>query len=115
MTFDSSDLLLGLDNFERKAKAAMLMLADTGASKMQGYAQENAPWTDRTGAARQRLNGSTEETDESILIIIAHGVEYGIFLELCNEKRFAIVPKTLSSVSPEIIKSFERLISKITK
>lgn len=115
MGFDSSDLDLGLDNFEKKASAAMLMLAETGALDLQGYAQKQAPWTDRTGAARQRLKGSTDQADESILIIIAHGVEYGIFLELCNEKRFAIVPKSLSAVGPKIIKSFEKLLAKITK
>ena len=61
MKFDVSSLEKGLNQLENKSNTAIRAFCDTGALKMQSYAQQNAKWTDRTGAARQRLQGGTEK------------------------------------------------------
>jgi hypothetical protein len=52
------------------------------AEDMENYAKANAPWTDRTGDARERLHATVEETGPIGTIVLAHGVDYGIWLEV---------------------------------
>ena len=78
---DISDLLEGLAKCEDKAGPAMLMYARNGALKLQNSARKNAPWTDRTGHARQRLTCTTKVVDNGFQEELSHGVDYGIYLE----------------------------------
>lgn len=111
MKVDTSQLEKGLENLEDRAIAAIQLFAETGALKMQTYAQQNARWTDRSGRARQTLKGSVEQSPDKTTIIISHGVDYGIWLELAHEKRFAIIPDTLRYVGQEeIMPAFQRLL-----
>lgn len=111
--FDMSSLEKGLEALENKSEIAVKMLAETGAVKMQGYAQGHAPWTDRTGRARQTLKGSVETISNGYKIKIAHGVDYGIWLELAHEKRFAIIPNTLNYGEQTILPAFYKLLERI--
>ena len=106
MKVDISRVLSGLTEAEAKAKVAMKMVGIQGAKKMQIYAQKNARWTDRTGHARQRLTGYIEDYVDKLRICIAHGVNYGIYLEMCNEKRYAILQETVNQTSTDILQGF---------
>lgn len=98
-----------------KADAALKVLAETGALSMQNYARSNAPWTDRTAHARQRLEGTVESIPKGYRIIIAHGVDYGIYLECAHEKKYAILQKTVDTVgNQEVLPALEKLWEKIT-
>lgn len=111
---DASKLLNGIAGAENKAATAIRMYAETGAKKMENFAKENRRWTDRTGHARQRLNGYVSKIQNGYRIYIAHGVDYGIWLELANEKRFAILPQTIEYVGTfEIMPGFERLLERM--
>lgn len=109
--FDARNLLEKLDKAPTKSQIAVKMLATEGAKKFENYAKQNRPWTDRTGHARQRLVGWVETFSNKTRIHIGHGVYYGVYLELCNEKRYAILQKTVNAVSPEIIKGFDKLLN----
>lgn len=113
LRFDTSTLERGLGALEDKVDIAVRMLAETGAVKMQGYAQGHAPWTDRTGRARQSLKGSVEPYTSGYKVVIAHGVDYGIWLELAHEKRFAIIPDTLNYGQQTVLPAFERLMDRL--
>ncbi len=114
MKMDMRALKKGLSLLESKTNAGIKAFAETGAIKMQAYAQSHAPWTDRTGDARKRLHGSAQNRGDVIRIQIAHGVEYGIWLELAHEKRFAIIPDTIRVVGQdEIMPAFDRLIERL--
>ncbi len=114
MTFDFSELISGLDNYKEKAEAAISKYADTSALKLQNYARKNAPWTDRTAHARQRLTGDSIVVSNGYKLRLAHGVYYGIYLELCNEKRYAILEPTINKVgTSQIIPGFERLLERL--
>ncbi len=63
----------------------------------------NAPWTDRTGAARRNLHAWTMPNGMRILFYVAHGVPYGIFLELSHQGRFAVLWSTLRMAAPLIL------------
>lgn len=106
---DAEKLLSNLETSETKAMIAIKMYANEGAKKMENYAKLNRPWKDRTAHARQRLVGFVETLSNSVRINISHGVYYGIYLELCNNKRFAILQKTVNACSTEILENFKLL------
>ncbi len=70
--------------------------------EITGWMQSNAPWTDRTGDARRTLEARTEARLEygTISMVFAHGVWYGLFLELSNGGTYAIVGPALDVWSP---------------
>lgn len=109
--FDPSELEQGLREMYERGLAAMEAVVDTGATEMEAYAKRNARWINRTGEARRRLNASYSKEDDSFKITLAHGVDYGIWLELANEKRFAIIEETLVNVGEnDVMKRFESLL-----
>lgn len=99
-----------LAEMELRTKAALGLYADTSAKKMESEAKTSAIWEDRTGAARQRINGSWKWQGNIIRIELSHGVDYGIWLELCNEGKYAIITPTINKMSPKIIQGLDRIL-----
>lgn len=77
---------------ERK-KAGLYALLLNWAGQLEGYAKQHASWTDRTGHARQSLQGGVDPWGDQYILYLSHGVEYGIFLEMGSGPR-EIRPKT---------------------
>ncbi|MGL5766712.1 MAG: hypothetical protein ACRCX8_13830 [Sarcina sp.] len=108
--FDASGLLRGLVETELKTKAALGLYADTVSKKMENHAKSNYAWNDQTFQASRRLKGSWKWQGNVARIEIGHGVDYGIYLEFCNEKRYAIISRTVDKVSPSAIKGLQNLM-----
>ena len=114
MRMDISDMTGKMIAMGTRADAAVRVFAEQGAQKLQSHAKNNARWTDRTGAARQRLNAYVSAMANGYRITLAHGVEYGIWLELAHGKRYAIIPETIDYVgSTEIMPAYERFLERI--
>ena len=65
---------------------------------METYAKQNAPWTDRTANPRQSLwCRPMRISDDAVAIILSHGMDYGIWLEICWQGRYAIIWPTLQA------------------
>ena len=108
---DASDLEAGLSNLMKPA--VVRMYAETQAKNLEGYAKEHRPWTDRTGDARKRLTGYVTEIPTGYRINLAHGVDYGVWLELAMEKRFAILEPTVRLQGPEVLRGLNQLMDKL--
>ena len=81
----------------------VLAVANRWTPEIENWMKENAPWTDRTGNARQGLYSDvTEIAQSAVVIILGHGVEYGVFLELANAGRYAVVMPALDHFLPKI-------------
>lgn len=106
---DITQLLNNLSNSETKSQVAIKMFAQEGSKKFENYAKKNRRWTDRTGHARQRLVGYVEVLKDVVRINIAHGVDYGIYLEMAHERRYAILKETVDKNSEELLKGYEEL------
>ena len=114
MKVDISDMAGKLETLSFRADAAVRVFAEQGATKLRSYAQSNAKWTDRSGSARTRLNAYVSAVNQGYRITLAHGVEYGIWLELAHEKAYSIIPQTIDYVgSTEIMPAFERFLERI--
>lgn len=111
--FDLDNLAKGIYMLDEKADAAVHMLAQNAASNLESDAKQQAKWTDRTGMARKSLKGSVQKLPSVYRIILAHGVDYGIWLELAHEKRFAIVNPLIELHAPFIMDDFKNLMDKM--
>ena len=114
LTFDFSDLDRGLERM-LKVDEALGMYCDTKAQDFQNYAKQNRPWTDRTNHARQTLKGEAKKMNFGWRIQLSHGVDYGLWLELANEKKYAIVEPTIRLKSPEVIKGMNKLFTTLVR
>ena len=108
--FDASNLIKGLAEREIKTRAALGLYADTVAKKMETHAKSNKPWVDRTGRAKQSLNSSWKWVGDVARVELSHGVYYGIYLELRNEKRYAIIKPTIDIISPQAIRGLNKIL-----
>lgn len=114
LKFKGSDLDKNLNKMSVKMGAAVLMYAATKASELQAKMKLNRPWTDRTGMAKATLNAKVSQPDNTtIRITLAHGVSYGIWLELAHEKNYAIVAPTIREEAPRVVEDLQGLMNKI--
>ena len=108
--FDANNLIKGLAEREIKTRAALGLYADTVAKKMETHAESNKPWVDRTGRAKQSLNSSWKWVGDVARVELSHGVHYGIYLELCNEKKYSIIKPTIDIISPQAIRGLNKIL-----
>jgi hypothetical protein len=94
--------LAGTEAYIRAVWNAIYAACQKRAPEIQNWMRSNAPWTDRTGNARQGLNTQVEGSQDEIALFFAHGVFYGIFLELRNSGRYAVVNPALDHWGPII-------------
>ncbi len=77
--------------------------ADRFSKKIEEWMRANAVWTDRTGDARRELRAEVIDiTGKAVLILLRHGVEYGLWLEVSNAGRFSILAPALDVWAPII-------------
>lgn len=90
----------------------MLMVSQTMATKIEGWAQENASWHDRTTNARQSLNCKAYlEGAHHVCIELRHGVEYGIWLELAHQKKYAILEKSIEANKDLVMRAWTSFVN----
>lgn len=107
-------VLNNMQKLQSRFDGAVQMLCNNGAQRMEAYAKRNRPWHDRTGRARQSLKGSWSKEGSGYKVQIAHGVTYGIYLEMKNERRYAILMPTVEKVGyGEIVPSFRNLMDRL--
>lgn len=110
--FDIESVLTGLAEFELKSKAAIGLYADTASKKLESNAKQNANWIDRTGQARQTIQGGKEWEGDKCNVYVAGNTDYFPFLELCKDKQYAILQPTVNKLSPEILKGMSNLLGR---
>ncbi len=88
--------------FLERKKAGLYALLQNWAGTMEGHAKTHAPWTDRTGNARQGLHGGVDTDYNRFILYLSHGVKYGIWLELAHSGKYAIVRPTTDAHLPRI-------------
>lgn len=113
---DAEQVVQNMAKFENKFDAALYQFANNGAQKMEAYAKQNRPWTDRTGRARQSLKGSAYKANKGYRLEIAHGVSYGIYLEYKYNRKYAILWPTVNTVGRnQIMPAFDKFIERTCK
>lgn len=114
LDYDKSTLKKNLDKMSVKLGVVVLMYAATKASELQAKMKLNRPWTDRTGMAKALLNAKVSQPNQNtVRITLAHGVDYGIWLELAHGKNYAIIAPTVREEGPRIVEDLNNLMAKL--
>lgn len=75
------------------------------AREVEDYAKENAPWEDRTGEARSGLKAIGEQRLTTYSITLYHTADYGIWLEVRWDGKYAIIVPTLEVMGPRLMEA----------
>lgn len=114
INYKGSSLDKGLDRMSMKIGTAVLMYANTKAAEIQSKMKVNRPWTDRTGMAKATLTTVVSQPEPAtIRVTLAHGVDYGVWLELAHEKNYAIIQPTIKEEGPKFVKDLNGIMNKI--
>lgn len=105
----------GIANFAFKTGDGVIDAAKNFAAELVEYAKNNAPWEDDTGDARRELFAEGWADDDQVSLVLSHGTEiyYGIFLEVRNGARFAIIMPTIEALGPRIYQDMDNMCGKI--
>lgn len=111
-TIPPSTLARNIEEYGDKVLVAVHAVAEYMAQKIEDYAKVNAPWTDRSGNARNLLRGEVDKLAEDMVVIyLIQGVDYGKWLEICHGGKYAIVMKSLEAHYHEAMAMLRRLLA----
>lgn len=110
---DCKEIKNNLEKLPNRFNAALLIYGTTAAQMMQSEAQRNRPWTDRTSRARLGLTGSSELAPDELRIVLSHTVDYGVWLELAHEKKYAIVEPTIRLNATQVVSGLNNFLDKV--
>lgn len=109
----SEALFRNVHDFPKALDRAVTSATEYGATFGESHMRANAPWTDRTGAARATLSATASHNPgKSHSIILSHGVHYGIWLEVKHSGRYAIVVPSLTVVGRKVMGLIDDLLSR---
>lgn len=106
-----------INNLNKWAENRMRGIAEFNrftASKVQSEARGTARWKNITSHARQGLTSEAYAMLPMLFIALFHRVDYGKYLELCNDGKFAIIEEILNKNRLEWLQGVRRLLTKGT-
>lgn len=106
----SGPLQANIHNLDSKLNGRMIAIMNYQKQRSIKDMKLNAPWTDRTSNARNGLNGEVVVVPKkSWALVLYHQVPYGIWLELANGKKYAVIIPQIQKASAGL----ERLLDKL--
>lgn len=108
-----AQLATAVEQYGERVLTAVAAVAGRMATIMQNSARSQAPWTDRTGNARSGLFGTTELAQKMVILYLSHSaaLDYGIWLELANGGRYAIIMRTMEAHLPELREMLDEIFA----
>lgn len=87
-------------------------VAEQRAKTLEQWAKDNAPWQDKTGEARRGLKAEVLESPGVLAeIVLSHSAPHGIWLEIANGGKYAIIAKAIDVQSVEFMKDIQRIMN----
>lgn len=106
----TGDLPKNLVNLNPYVEKRIAAATHAFAPRAEAYLKRTAPWTDRTTNARSGLFARPDVRGLSSRIILGHGVDYGIWLEISNSGAYAVIIPAIPVLGPQYIKLAARLV-----
>jgi hypothetical protein len=86
-------------------------LAQSYAPRIEAWMKANAPWQDITGNLRQALFSDVIEiVNSAVIVILSHGLDYGVFLEMSRGGIWGIIGPALDHFIPLIWQDVQRML-----
>lgn len=112
-TYTGGNIQRNIRELEGKTEGAIRALCEYHATRGEAHMKTNAPWTDRTGAARNGLFTRTEFPRNQYIIIFAHSVHYGIWLEVANSGEYQIILPTVRHTGRQLMADLHKLYGRL--
>lgn len=109
--YDDRRLKANLKDYDQELDRALRFIMEYHAADGQARMKMNAPWTDRTSAARNGLFTVVEGENGKYTIVFSHSVNYGIWLEVKFSGRDAIIMPTVLDVGVELMDTIRRKLT----
>lgn len=104
--WDDQALRRRIERTPQRIDAALAAIINRHSPLAETWMKQHAPWTDRTGNARQGLHATpVRQRYEFYMIVLAHAVSYGIWLEVANSSRYEIIKPALNSQGDAVMRS----------
>lgn len=105
-------LTVQLAKYDAAVDRGAEQIAEVYAAKMETFAKANAPWSDRTGASRQSLTGTTEKSAALLKIWLYGDTPYLPFLETGtrNMRPFPVIWPTIAAHAKPLMDDLRRLV-----
>lgn len=97
--------------FDGRANDALDKIFTFQEERSTAYMKVNAPWTDDTGNARSSLQAKAYSEKNSHLLVLAHGVFYGIYLETIKSGKYGVIVPAWRQASDDIWRTIRKLFS----
>lgn len=111
--WEDNELRTEIGALDGKMRAAVTALVDYHGTRGEAQMKTEAPWTDRTSAARNGLFTTTIAEQRQWRLVFAHAVNYGIWLEVANQGRYQIIMPTLLEIGADLMRNLDALMRKI--
>lgn len=111
--YDDIKLKKELRMFPEKVDRAIRATMDYTGIESTGKMKQNAPWTDRTTAARNGLHTVNNFSPPKYELILSHTVPYGIWLEICNSGKYQIIMPTVRTQGQVLMNRLRGLFKKL--
>lgn len=101
------------DQHLAQIEVELVAVAEKLTDEITDYMKQNAPWQDRTGAARASLYSVVQHAArQSVTILLSHGslIPYGIYLEILNGGRLAIIAPSVDIWGPRMFHETQAIL-----
>lgn len=102
LKFDDGEIQRNIAKLDEKTQLALRAAFGFQAARSTAWMKTNAPWTDRTSAARNGLHAVSSHSGSRFELLLSHAVSYGIWLEVANSGRYQIILPALRQASREL-------------
>lgn len=89
-------------------------VANQRAEEAEQWMKDNAPWQDRTGAARAGLHVDVLESPGVLAeLVFSHddSLDYPVWLEIANGGRFGIISKSIDHWGSVLMRDVQRIVN----
>lgn len=109
-TWDDSEIAKSLITIPDAAHRALSAVVRFHATTAVAHARSTAKWVDRTSNARNGLTSrAVIEKGKTYGFVLAHGVEYGIWLEVRFSGRYAVIGPTIEKEARDTMQDASRI------
>jgi hypothetical protein len=111
--FDDRRLKKNIQSVNGRVNRNVAALMQYEAAYTVGWLKQNAPWSDRTSAARTGLTATAFSAGRTHEILMAYSVYYGIWLEIANSGRYAVITPALRIVGNKVMNDMKLLLNSV--
>lgn len=109
--WNSTTLFKNVETLAPKLDRALAAAVEYAATRSENYMKKNASWQDQTSNARNGLNTVPFHQGTTHGYHLAHGVPYGIWLEVRWDGRYGIIPQATQQGGMMVMSLMTKLLA----